>query len=79
MYITLLHTMVRRLKEAEMKHDSSISLGLAAVLVLAWPSLAGAQATNVYNGAQRTSRLSSWGEPISRGFIIRYARQVRLF
>ena len=45
----------------------------------AWLSTAGTGLYVVYNGAQRTSRLSSWGEPISRGFIIKYARQVRLF
>ena len=50
-----------------------------ALYIGAWLSTAGTGLYIVYNGAQRTSRLSSWGEPISRGFIIKYARQVRLF
>lgn len=45
----------------------------------AWLSTAGTGLYMVYNGAQRTTRLGEWGEPITRGFIIKYARQLRLF
>ena len=51
----------------------------SANLRFAWLSTAGTGLYVVYNGAQRAARLSNWGEPISRGLIIKFARQVTLF
>jgi Domain of unknown function (DUF5916) len=45
----------------------------------AWLSTAGTGLYIVYNGAQRATRLSNYGEPLSRGLIVKYARQLRLF
>ncbi len=33
----------------------------------------------VYNGAQQADRLTRWQDPISRGLIIKYARQLQIF
>jgi hypothetical protein len=51
----------------------------SANLRFAWLSTAGTGLYVVYNGAQRAARLSNWGEPIQRGLIIKYARQLSLF
>ena len=44
-----------------------------------WLSTAGTGLYVVYNGAQHTTSLGEYGEPVARGLIIKYARQVRLF
>ncbi|MHB1192878.1 MAG: carbohydrate binding family 9 domain-containing protein [Longimicrobiales bacterium] len=45
----------------------------------AWLSTAGTGLYVVYNDSRNAERLGNFGEPIHRGLIVKYARQLRLF